>query len=52
MFAIEPLLCVGKGKPKLLEDRFGYVMDDGSNSAHFERVVLITENGYEILNDF
>jgi methionyl aminopeptidase len=52
MFAIEPLLCVGTGKTHLLEDKFGYVMDDGSNSAHFERVVLITESGCQILNDF
>jgi methionyl aminopeptidase len=52
MFAIEPLLSSGNGKAKLLEDKYGYITDDNSNSAHFERVVLITENGYEILNDF
>ena len=52
MFAIEPLLCSGNGKTMLLDDGFGYITIDGSNSAHFERVVLITENGYEILNDF
>jgi len=52
MFAIEPLLSSGNGEAKLLNDKYGYITTDGSNSAHFERVVLITENGYEILNDF
>jgi len=51
MFAIEPLLCRGTGKKRLLEDHFGYITADRSISAHFERVILITKNGYKILNE-
>ncbi len=50
MFAVEPLLCLGNGKTRKLPDNFGYITSDGSISAHFERVILITKNGYKILN--
>jgi methionyl aminopeptidase len=50
MFAIEPLLCSGNGKTRQLPDTFGYVTSDGSIASHFERVILITKNGYQILN--
>ena len=51
MFAIEPILSNDDGKVTLLEDGFTYIINNGSNSAHFERVVLITENRPVILND-
>jgi methionyl aminopeptidase len=50
MFAIEPILCLGNGKTLKLPDNFGYITSDGSIASHFERVILITKNGYQILN--
>ena len=50
MFAIEPLLCLGNGKKRQLADHFGYITADGSIASHFERVILITKTGYQIVN--
>lgn len=46
--AIEPMVSVGSGKIKQLEDE-SFVTQDGSLSAHFEHTVLITSNGPQIL---
>ncbi|MDR2529803.1 MAG: type I methionyl aminopeptidase [Synergistaceae bacterium] len=47
--AIEPMVIAGKEKVKLGPDRWVVVTADGSDAAHFERSVVITDEGPEIL---
>lgn len=49
VFAIEPMVNVGKHEVRMLPDEWTAVTADGELSAHFEHTVLITENGPEIL---
>ncbi len=49
VFAIEPMVAVGRPEVRILEDEWTAVTADGSLSAHFEHTVLITEDGPEIL---
>ena len=52
-FCIEPLLCVGdNGLWREGSDGFGIVTKSGKRAAHFERAILITDSGYEVLNDY
>jgi methionyl aminopeptidase len=48
-FTIEPQLTLGSPEVATWQDGWTVVTQDGSLSAQFEHVVLITENGYEIL---
>jgi len=47
--AIEPMINVGTGEVRLLDDGWTVRTADGSRSAHFEHTVLITKDGPEIL---
>ena len=47
--AIEPMVNMGRGAVKVLEDNWTAVTQDGSLSAHFEHTVLVGEGGPEIL---
>ena len=47
--AIEPMVNVGGFKTQVLADEWTVVTADGTNSAHYENTVLITENGPELL---
>lgn len=47
--AIEPMVNVGKSEVVILDDDWTTVTKDGSDSAHFEHSIVITENGYTIL---
>lgn len=49
VICIEPMLTFGKRDIYLLEDEWTVVTQDGSDAAHYEHTVLVTENGYEIL---
>lgn len=49
VFAVEPMVCVGKGAWKTLKDGYTIVTRDGKRSAHFEHTVAITEKGPIIL---
>ena len=49
VFAIEPMVNVGKPYWKTLSDGYTIVTKDGSRSAHFEHTVAITEKGHIIL---
>ncbi len=49
VFAIEPMVNVGRPDVKILDDEWTAVTADGSLSAHFEHTILITEEGPEIL---
>jgi methionyl aminopeptidase len=47
--AIEPMVNQGKPESKVLSDRFTAVTTDGTYSAHFEHVVVVTEKGPQVL---
>jgi methionyl aminopeptidase len=50
VLAIEPMLTAGKGAIVLdKDDKWTYLIKDGSRAAHFEDTVLITSDGPEIL---
>lgn len=47
--AIEPMICQGSWRTRILSDGWTVVTADGKLSAHSEHTVAITENGPEIL---
>jgi len=47
--AIEPMVNVGRPEVVILPDNWTTVTKDGSDSAHFEHTIVITESGYTIL---
>ena len=49
VFAIEPMVNMGKAAVKVLADGWTAVTRDGSLSAHFEHTVAVTRNGPLIL---
>lgn len=49
VIAIEPIVNEGTEKIFLDKDGYTYRTKDGKRSAHFERTVLITEKGCEVL---
>lgn len=48
-FTIEPILCLGRPKFRILDDAWTAVTKDNSRTAQFEHTILITTNGAEIL---
>ncbi len=49
VFAIEPMVNLGRYQTRILPDGWTVVTDDGKPSAHFEHTVAITNKGPEIL---
>ena len=49
VICIEPMLTFGKRYVYLMEDDWTVKTQDGSDAAHYEHTVLVTEDGYEIL---
>jgi methionyl aminopeptidase len=49
VFAIEPMVNLGRPGARVLEDEWTAVTEDGALSAHFEHTVLITDSGPEIM---
>lgn len=47
--AIEPMVNIGSDQVRILQDDWTTVTVDGSDSAHFEHTIVITEKGYNIL---
>lgn len=47
--AVEPMVCAGDWRVKVLRDKWTTVSADGSLTAHYENTILITEDGFEIL---
>lgn len=47
--AVEPMVIAGKPDILELNDGWGIITEDGSNSAHYENTILITENEPELL---
>ncbi|OPY72380.1 MAG: Methionine aminopeptidase 1 [Syntrophorhabdus sp. PtaU1.Bin050] len=50
VFAIEPMVNIGKSDVVIRENGWTAVTKDGSLSAHFEHTVAITDNGADILS--
>jgi methionyl aminopeptidase len=49
VFAIEPMVNSGGPEVRVLDDHWTAVTVDGRNSAHFEHMVAVTQNGPEVL---
>ncbi len=47
--AIEPMVVMGSGEPRVLSDHWTVVSADGTLSAHFEHTISITNGEAEIL---
>ena len=47
--AIEPMVMAGSDEILELDDGWTIITEDGSDSAHYENTILITENEPEIL---
>ena len=47
--AIEPMVIAGREDILELDDGWTIVTEDGSNSAHYENTILITEKEPEVL---
>ena len=47
--AIEPMVIAGKPDILILDDGWTIITEDGSNAAHYENTILITEKEPEIL---
>lgn len=48
---VEPMVNIGTKRVRILKDNWTTVTQDKKNSAHFEHMIAITENGYEILTE-
>ncbi|EKD24413.1 MAG: hypothetical protein ACD_81C00025G0001, partial [uncultured bacterium] len=48
VFAVEPMLCTGRGQVRQLRDE-SWAMEDGGLSAQFEHTIAITEKGARVL---
>ncbi|KAJ2715309.1 Methionine aminopeptidase 1 [Coemansia spiralis] len=49
VFTIEPMINAGRFEDKMWRDNWTAVTADGSRSAQFEHVILVTEDGHEVL---
>jgi len=52
VLAIEPMVSVGTPQIRQNKTDDSYSTKDGSQSAHFEKTIIITKNGPEILTSF
>ena len=49
VLAIEPMVTLGSGEVRILDDGWTAVTTDGSLAAHFEHTVAVTEGGPDVL---
>jgi len=49
VLAVEPMVNAGKPDAMVLKDKWTAVTKDGSNSAHFEHCIAVTDNGPWVL---
>ena len=47
--AVEPMVCAGDWRVKVLRDGWTTVSADGSLTAHYENTILITDGEPEVL---
>ena len=48
-YAVEPMVCFGRARTRVLADDWTVVTADGSLAAHVEHTIAITDDGPEIL---
>lgn len=51
VIALEPMICAGAYKTRILGDRWTVVTADGKKSAHFEHTVAVCPDGPRILTE-
>lgn len=51
VFTIEPMVAEGSYKVRTLEDNWTVVTENGKMCAHYEHMILITDNGPEVLSE-
>lgn len=49
VIAIEPMVCAGDYRVKVLPNKWTVVTQDGSLAAHYEHTVALTDHGIELL---
>lgn len=49
VICVEPMLTMGERYVYIMDDDWTIKTDDGSDAAHYEHTILVTEDGYEIL---
>ncbi len=49
VFAVEPMVNIGRSSVKTLNDGWTVVTRDGTPSAHFEHTIAVTSNGSDVL---
>ncbi len=50
VFCLEPMICQKLGIPKILEDKWSVVSQDGLRGSHYEHTVAVVGNRAEILS--
>ena len=50
-FAIEPMITFGDYRVHTIADGWGVVTNDGSNAAHFEKTIAVTEDGPVVITN-
>lgn len=51
VFCIEPMVCHTNGKPKILDDKWSVVSEDGLNGSHYEHTIAIIDSKAVILTE-
>ncbi len=50
VFCLEPMICQKLGTPKILEDKWSVVSEDGLRGSHYEHTVAIIDGKAQILS--
>ena len=50
VFCLEPMICQKSGKPKILEDKWSVLSEDGLKTSHYEHTIAIVNNKAQILS--
>jgi len=50
VFCLEPMVCQKIGMPKILDDKWSVVSQDGLRGSHYEHTVVVVRNRAEILS--
>lgn len=51
VFCIEPMVCQKNGNPKILDDRWSVISEDGLNGAHYEHTIAMIDSKPVILTE-
>lgn len=51
VFCIEPMVCQKNGNPKILDDKWSVISEDGLNGAHYEHTIAMIDSKPVILTE-